>query len=366
MQNKQAPLPEPLLRISSLSVEYKTGNRTITALNNVSLDVKSSEIVAIVGESGSGKSTLGLSIINLLQKPTARVTSGKIILKGTDLLTLRENEMAIRRGTEVSMIFQDPMSSLDPVYTVGQQLREAINVREQRLPQRSGPYPTENPELEYGAMSGFKRLVIPQLPRARRQRNYSEEVVTALSRVHISDPDRVADKYPHELSGGIAQRVMIAQALVERPSLLIADEPTSALDVTTQAQVLGLMRELKDEIGSSILFITHDLAVAAQVADRVAVMYAAELVEVAGVREIFREPLHPYSEALILSFPKHYKNQGKLEAISGDVPDLKHPPSGCRFHPRCKYAFARCPVESPRLLEVGPNHEAACFLREKQ
>jgi oligopeptide/dipeptide ABC transporter ATP-binding protein len=366
MEGEEKRAPGPLLQVSSLTVEYRIGNRTVTALNDVSLDVRPSEIVAIVGESGSGKSTLGLSIINLLQRPPARIASGRILFRGEDLLALTENEMALRRGTEVSMIFQDPMSSLDPVYTVGQQLREAINVRERRkVPARSGPFSSENPELAYGAKSGLARVVLPQVPRAKRQRSYSEEVVSALSKVHISDPEKVADKYPHELSGGIAQRVMIAQALVERPALLIADEPTSALDVTTQAQVLKLMRELKDELGSSILFITHDLAVAAQIADRVTVMYAAEIVEVAGAREIFRQPLHPYSEGLILSFPTKYKSQGKLEAISGDVPDLKHPPSGCRFHPRCKYAFERCPTESPELLDVGGGHEVACFLREK-
>jgi peptide/nickel transport system ATP-binding protein len=196
-----------------------------------------------------------------------------------------------------------------------------------------------------------------------RKGTYSEEAVEVLGRVQISDPERVLDKYPHELSGGMAQRVMIAQALVEKPSVLIADEPTSALDVTTQAQVLGLIRQLSNEIGSSILFITHDLAVAAQIADRVAVMYAAEFVEVAKVNEIFKEPLHPYAEGLILSFPHQYKNEGRLQTISGEVPDLKSPPPGCRFHPRCKYVFDRCPKEHPELIQVRPNHRAACFLR---
>jgi peptide/nickel transport system ATP-binding protein len=355
----------PLLSIDGLTVQYRTGTRVITALNNVTLDVEPSEVVAIVGESGCGKSTLGLSIINLLQKPPAKVTSGQILLQGTDLLSLKESEMAKLRGTQISMIFQDPMSSLDPVYTVGQQLTEAIEVRERRGIRRSyGPHPRTDPSLEYGTRTGLTRLVTTQIPTSKRRgTSYSEEAVEALSRVQIPDPERVLDKYPHELSGGMAQRVMIAQALVEKPSVLIADEPTSALDVTTQAQVLTLIRQLSNEIGSSILFITHDLAVAAQIADRVAVMYAAELVEVAKVNEIFKEPLHPYAEGLILSFPHQYKNEGKLQTISGEVPDLKSPPPGCRFHPRCKYAFDRCPKEHPELIEVRPKHRAACFLR---
>jgi oligopeptide/dipeptide ABC transporter ATP-binding protein len=335
-----------LLNISDLTVEYKTGRGKITALSHLSLGVRRGEILAVVGESGCGKSTLGLSIINLLQKPPASIASGEILFNGTDILKLNEGRMAALRGTEISMIFQDPMSSLDPVYTVGQHV-------------------VSSPDLEYGAKARASRLMLPQLPGARRERRHGEDIIEALRAVNISDPEKVANKYPHELSGGIAQRVMIAQALVERPSLLIADEPTSALDVTIQAQVLKLIKKLRDEIGSSVIFITHDLAVAAQVADRVAVMYAAQLVELSGAGELFKRPLHPYSEALILSFPRRYKDQGRLDAISGDVPDLRAPPSGCRFHPRCKYAFDRCTAEMPHLVDVGSDHQVACFLREK-
>ena len=181
--------------------------------------------------------------------------------------------------------------------------------------------------------------------------------------MHISDPERVISKYPHELSGGMAQRVMIAEAMVEKPAIMIADEPTSALDVTTQAQVLFLMRELRDQTGTSILFITHDLAVAAQIADQVIVMYAGEIVEQSSVREMFHASLHPYTEGLLKSFSHGYKDEGKIEAISGDVPNLKYLPEGCKFHPRCKYAFARCGKEVPRLEEVTPGHRVACFLR---
>ena len=357
-------IDDNLLSIRDLTVQYRTGTKVITALSSVTLDVKASEIVAVVGESGSGKSTLGLSIINLLQKPASRVKSGQILFRGTDLLSLKESQMVQFRGNQIGMIFQDPMSSLDPVYTVGQQLTEAIDVREGRGPRTSyGPYKRTDPSLQYGTRSSLTRLMSIQVPGSRRKGMYSEQAVEALNRVQISDPERVIDKYPHELSGGMAQRVMIAQALIEKPSILIADEPTSALDVTSQAQVLTLMRNLRDDIGSSIIFITHDLAVAAQIADRVAVMYAAELVEVADVNRIFKEPLHPYTEGLISSFPQRYKNEGNLEAISGDVPDLRSPPSGCRFHPRCKYAFDRCRGEHPELVEVSTGRRVACFLR---
>ncbi|HKM75993.1 MAG TPA: ABC transporter ATP-binding protein [Candidatus Bathyarchaeia archaeon] len=356
-----------LLEIRNLSVKYKSAVKEIKALDNVNFSTGKAQIVAIVGESGSGKSTLGLSIINLLQKPPAVVGSGEILFNGNDLLKMGEREMTGIRGTGISMIFQEPMSSLDPVYTVADQIAEAIHVRETRTPTRSyGPFPRTNPELKRGTDGGLSRVIGIQLPKSRKEFSYSGEMVDVLKRVQIADPERVLNKYPHELSGGIAQRVMIANALVERPAVLIADEPTSALDVTTQAQVLKLMQDLRDEIGSSILLITHDLAVAAQIADRVAVMYAGELVELADVTEIFEEPLHPYTEGLLNSLPRQYRDEEKLQGIPGDVPDLRTPPSGCKFHPRCKYAFDRCPLERPELITVKNNHKVACFLRHQE
>ncbi len=348
-------------------MKYRTFQRDIVALSNVNLDVPRSTIIAIVGESGCGKSTLGYSIIGLLQKPPAEVGGGEIVFQGRDILKLDESEMVELRGTGISMIFQEPMTSLDPVYSVGQQLNEAIDVREKRKKRRSGyhaPFDTSSPDASYAPPGLGERMAgsgISSL--AHDNKKFSEEAVDALKRVHISDPDRVINKYPHELSGGMAQRVMIAEALVEKPAVMIADEPTSALDVTTQAQVLFLMRELREEIGTSILFITHDLAVAAQIADQVVVMYAGEIVEQASVREMFHSSLHPYTEGLLKSFSHGYKDEGKIEAISGDVPNLKYLPSGCRFHPRCKYAFARCNAEHPNLDEVLPGHKVACFLR---
>jgi len=353
-----------LLDIMDLTVKYRTKIREITALHRINLSMKESEIVAVVGESGCGKSTLGLSIINLLQRPPALFHSGKILFNGEDLLTLKESQLSKLRGTSISMIFQDPMSSLDPVYKVGYQISESIGVRERRGSRNFGPFHATDTNLKEGAEGGMNRVLGARIPRARRASVYSTEAEDALKRVQISDTERVLDKYPHELSGGMAQRVMIAQTLIEKPRLLIADEPTSALDVTTQAQVLNLMRALRDEIQSSIIFITHDLAVAAQVADRVAVMYAGEIVEIADVKDIFSKPQHPYTEGLINSFPSRYKDEeGRLESIPGDVPDLREPPLACRFHPRCKYAFAKCSVEHPELIEVTTSDRAACFLR---
>ncbi len=356
-----------VLQIRNLVVKYKTYKRDVVALSNVNLEVPRSTIIAIVGESGCGKSTLGYSIIGLLQRPPAEIGGGEIIFQGKDLLKLEEKEMVQQRGTGISMIFQEPMTSLDPVYSVGQQLNEAIDIREKRKDRRANyhvPYDPTSPESSYAPPGLGQRMAgsgVSSL--GRRNKKYSAEAIEALKRVHISDPERVIDKYPHELSGGMAQRVMIAMALIEKPAVLIADEPTSALDVTTQAQVLFLMRELREDIGTSILFITHDLAVAAQIADQVVVMYAGEIVEMAGVRDMFHSSQHPYTEGLLKSFSHGYKDEGKIEAIRGDVPNIKFLPEGCRFHPRCKYAFAKCSAEHPGLDEVAPGHRVACFLR---
>ncbi|HXX72840.1 MAG TPA: ABC transporter ATP-binding protein [Candidatus Acidoferrales bacterium] len=355
---------ENLLEVQGLTVKYRSAVKEIAALNNVYLSIRPAQIVAVVGESGCGKSTLGLSIIRLLQKPPAEIQSGQILLYGKNLLSLTNKEMTKVRGTSISMIFQEPMSSLDPVYTVGTQIEEAIDVREKRGGNKNyGPFPRNNPEIRKGTEGGLKRILEVQLPHSRKEMKYSGEAVDVLKRVQIADPERVLNKYPHELSGGMVQRVMVAQALVERPSILIADEPTSAIDVTTQAQVLKLMRELRNDVSSSILLITHDLAVAAQVAERIAVMYAGEIVEYADVTELFEHPSHPYTEGLLRSLPRQYRDEGRLESIAGDVPDLKSPPPGCRFHPRCKYAFERCRVEHPELVESNSNSKVACFLR---
>jgi len=355
---------QALLDVRNLTVKYRTSVREIRALDKVNLQVAKGEIVAVVGESACGKSTLGLSIIGLLPRPPAVVDSGEIHFAGRDLLQVREGEFAALRGTSISMIFQEPMTSLDPVYRVGDQITEAIEVREGRRASRpKGPFQKTNSADTHEMSRGASRILGARIPRSERKRTYSNEAAEALKRVQISDPVDTLEKYPHELSGGMVQRVMIAQALVERPSLLIADEPTSALDVTTQAQVLNLMRGLRDEIGASIIFITHDLAVASRIADRVAVMYAGDVVELAAVGDLFRHPQHPYSLGLIDSFPRQFKDEGRLEAIPGDVPDLRRQIPGCKFSSRCRFVFDRCRVEKPELVEVKPGQKAACFLR---
>jgi peptide/nickel transport system ATP-binding protein len=352
----------PLLSIRNLSVKYSMYLSEATAIDHVNLEIKGSKIVALVGESGCGKSTLGLAIIGLLPNPPARIDEGEILFRGVDLLKMKVSQKTKMRGTGISMIFQDPMSSLDPVYTVGQQLTEALNIRDSRESIHDyGPFKQGSPsEISHNS---FSRLIAVRLPAIKRQSKVNREVVDALRNVQINDPDQVVDKYPYELSGGMAQRVMIAQALLQKPSLLIADEPTSALDVTTQAQVIELMRALRDEIDTSIIFITHDLAVAAQIADEVVVMYAGQIMEHSYAQDLFDNPLHPYTEALLQSFPRSYKGEGRLKPIGGDVPNLRNPLTGCPFHPRCPYAFDRCRTEKPALVGKTPGHKASCFLR---
>lgn len=363
------------MTVRNLNVKYRTYRREIKALRNVSLEIRPSEIIAVVGESGCGKSTLGLSIVNLLPTPPALIESGEILFGDQDLLKLQESEMTRIRGATISMIFQQPMSSLDPVYRVAEQLAETIEVRERRRGRSSYHVqhqrkPTSNPPTLVSRLLGFRLSgqdrTRPPLDLNKRAMKHYEEMVEALRAVQVPDPVHVLEKYPHELSGGMAQRVMIAQAVLERPALLIADEPTSAVDVTTQAQVLSLLTKLRDETMSSVLFITHDLAVAAEIADRVVVMYAGEVFEDAPIRETFADPLHPYTEGLIKSYPRLYKNQGKLESIAGEIPDLRHVPPGCPFSPRCKYVFEPCSKKHPALIGARPEHFVRCFLRSEK
>jgi len=371
---KTANSQNAILAVKNLNVKYRTYRREVRALRNVSLEIRPSEIIAVVGESGCGKSTLGLSIVNLLPRPPAVIESGEILFGDTDLLKLDEAEMTRIRGAIISMIFQQPMSSLDPVYRVAEQLAETIEVRERRSGRSSyhlqherkpAPDPPSLVTRMLGSrLSGQDRTKPLGLNKGAMK--YYDEMVQALREVQIPDPVHVLEKYPHELSGGMAQRVMIAQAVLERPALLIADEPTSALDVTTQAQVLSLLRKLRDETKSSVLFITHDLAVAAEIADRVVVMYAGEVFEDATIQETFKNPLHPYTEGLIKSYPRLYKNQGKLESIAGEIPDLRHVPPGCPFSPRCKYVFEPCSRKHPKLEPVTDGHLVRCFLRSEK
>jgi len=324
-------MPEPILSIEDLTVTFETLEGKYRALNGINLQVKPLEIVGLVGESGCGKSSLALAVVGLLPVPPAKILRGSILFKGDNLLNCTDVDIEKVRGTGISMIFQEPLTSLNPLLTVGDQINEAITVRLER----------EN--------SDHNRATV----RAGS--------IEWLRKVGIPDPERALYRYPHELSGGMRQRIMIAMALAESPKLMIADEPTSALDVTTQAQILKLTRKLVEEVKASVLFISHDLAVVAQIADRVAVMYTGMIVEEGSAVEVFVNPLHPYTQALLASYPRRQSINEPLTVIPGHVPSLTRIPSGCPFHPRCSYAKEECKTERPNLREVS-GHKVACVL----
>ena len=342
---------KPVLDIVNLSIDYQSRLGDVRALDAVSLSIEPNHLISIVGESGCGKTSLGLSIIGLLAMPPAKHVGGKVIYKGTDLLAIQREQIRFYRGTEIAMIFQESMSSLDPVYKIGSQIEEAIAIRESR--KKGGPDTVEASELHKTKLEKWG---------GRRERK--KEIIAALNMVRIPDPEHVANRYPFELSGGMLQRVTIAMALAQKPSLLIADEPTTALDVTTQAQALKLMRNLMEEVKTSILLITHDLAVAAQVADRVAVMYGGQIVEEGDVFELFSDPLHPYTQGLLACIPSGSKNTARLKPIQGNVLDLRSLPRGCRFAPRCPYVMDKCWEKNPELRAKGKSYNVACHLNE--
>ena len=351
-----------LLDIDSLTVQYRTGGGLVTALDSVSLRVGENEFLAVVGESGCGKTTLGLSVIGLLPE-SSRNVHGSINYKGKDLVELGQEEMRNYRGTEIAMIFQEPLTSLNPVYRVGDQMAEAIALR--RIRKELGQKATGNVMNKVYSTKGIN--IPPRLPQGKRSvlSDVEDETLSWLSLVRIADPEQVLERYPFELSGGMAQRVMIAMALSQQPALLIADEPTTALDVTTQAQVLKLMKELMNKVNTSILLITHDLAVASQIADRVIVMYAGEFVEDSEVHELFSRPLHPYTEGLLNCILFDTKEGSPLSPIGGSVPDMRNLPFGCRFSPRCPHAFERCQSNRPGQITKENSHKVSCFLYDK-
>lgn len=348
-----------LVKIEDLKVAYEFPEWRLVAVNSVALDVAKKEFLAVVGESGCGKSTLALSLIGLLPNPPAKVLKGSIVYKGTDLVKLKPKDLRNYRGTEIAMIFQEPLTSLNPVQRVGTQIAEAILIREKRKAGHAPPetevmqkvYRTDAPSA--GKNLGGKKKLATEL---------RKESIEALKLVRVADPEQVLERYPFELSGGMRQRVMIAMALAQEPAVLVADEPTTALDVTTQAQVLKLMKELIDEVDTSIVLITHDLAVASQVADRVVVMYAGEVVEDSGVFDLFSKPLHPYTKGLLSCIPTGSKDDTNLMPIPGAVPDLVNPPVGCRYADRCPFVMDVCRSTAPKLIEVSPKHKVSCFL----
>ncbi|MBI2921184.1 MAG: ABC transporter ATP-binding protein [Planctomycetes bacterium] len=316
----------PLLEVKGLLTQFPTFDGTVRAVDGVSYSIPKGKVLGLVGESGCGKSVTAFSILRLIQHP-GKIVGGQILFEGRDLLGLSEREMRGIRGNRISMIFQEPMTSLNPVFTVGNQIAEAV-VLHQRVSWREG-------------------------------RNRAIEM---LRRVKMPNPEQRVDDYPHQMSGGMKQRVMIAMALACNPKLLIADEPTTALDVTIQAQILDLMRELQSELGMSMLIITHDLGVVAEIADSVAVMYAGKVVEYATVKELFANPLHPYTVGLFKSKPRMGEKRERLDAIPGAVPNPLAFPAGCRFHPRCPKAISECSRSEPPLREVERGHYAACIL----
>lgn len=320
---------EPILKVENLKTYFYTEDGVVKAVDGVTFDLYEGETLGIVGESGSGKSVTSLSIMRLLDEK-GKIVDGKIIFKGKNLLELSEAEMRKIRGNEIAMIFQEPMVALNPVYTIGDQIMEAI-----MLHQNVGE-------------SEARKIA-----------------VELLRKVGIPEPEKRVDQYPHQLSGGMRQRAMIAMALSCRPSILIADEPTTALDVTIQAQILDLMKELQKEYGMALIMITHDMGVIAEMADRVVVMYAGRVAEYGRVHEIFKKPRHPYTYGLLSSIPRLDVEQEKLKSIPGTVPDPLNFPTGCRFHPRCEFAQECCSHEDPELVEVEPGHFSRCFFWEK-
>ena len=319
-----------LLEVRDLKTYFYTSRGVVKAVDGVSFDVRAGETVALVGESGCGKTMSALSIMRLVPKPQGSIVGGEVCFQGKDLLALDEEEMRRTRGAEIAMIFQEPMTSLNPVLTIERQLTEALEA-----------HITISKEEARARASELLRLV------------------------GMPDPERRLSDYPHQLSGGMRQRVMIAIALSCKPKLILADEPTTALDVTIQAQILELMRDLSRRFGVALLIITHNLGVVARYADRVNVMYAGKIIESASAREIYQNPRHPYTLGLLRSVPRlDQPRKARLDPIEGHPPDLCNLPPGCSFLPRCKFAVERCAREVPFLGEVGKDHRSACWVAE--
>jgi peptide/nickel transport system ATP-binding protein len=325
-------MAEKILEVNRLTAGFFTSNGVVKATDQVSFDLEKGKTLCIVGESGSGKSVTSLAIMRLIDFAGGAILEGSIRFQGEDLAEKSQADMTDIRGNRIAMIFQDPMSALNPVFPVGDQIAESL-----------------------------------MLHQGKTRREAMLEAIELLRRVGIPAPEIRVKQYPHELSGGMCQRVVIAIALACKPDLLIADEPTTALDVTVQAQILDLLRQLQKDFGMSILLITHDMGVAAEMADRIAVMYAGKIVEEGSVTEIFDSPSHPYTQGLLNSIPGFETKRGtELHTIKGTIPPISDLPPGCRFHPRCPHATSRCTQTEPDALPIRPEHRVACWLFEDQ
>lgn len=317
---------EPLLNIKNLSTYFLIPEGVVKAVANVNLKIGKEEVLGLVGESGCGKSTAALSIMRLIREP-GKIVGGEVWFNGRDLLKLNEKQMRKVRGAEISMVFQNPMVSMNPVFNVGSQISEAIKLHQNV-----------------------------------QKREIKKRVAEILHKVGIPNSSERMKDYPHQYSGGMAQRAMIAMALSCNPKLLIADEPTTSLDVTIQAQILELMKALRRDFGASILLIGHDLGVISELSDKIAVMYAGKVVEYANLADLFQKPMHPYTQALLKCLPKLDEDMEKFHIIRGTVPDLINTPTGCRYHPRCEHAMKICSEQEPLLTEVKKMHTVACHL----
>ena len=317
---------ETVLEVSGLTTRFHTQDGTVHAVNDVSFDLQPGEFLGVVGESGSGKSVTMMSLLRLIPVPPGEIAGGTVMFEGSDLISMAEEDLRKVRGGKIGFIFQDPMTSLNPVLTVGKQITESVR-------------------LHTGATAN----------------EADARAIELLELVGIPDAGQRLKAYPHELSGGMRQRVMIAVALACSPKVIIADEPTTALDVTIQAQIIEIVKDLREKLGTAVIWITHDLGVVAGLADRVMVMYGGQIVEKATVHDLYANPQHPYTRGLLESIPRLDQKGHELASIQGQPPALSAPPSSCSFEPRCPYAHERCVAELPRLGEVGPNHQVACW-----
>ena len=321
-----AAAPAQLVNIQDLQVTFPQLEGSVLAVRGVSIHLDEGESLGIVGESGSGKSVSCMALLRLLNSPPAKVEASRLEIAGVEVTRVRKAELSRLRGGVAAMIFQDPMTAFDPSYTIGYQIIETIRSH-----------------------------------RGTQKKAARAEALRLLERVQIQNAEAILDSHPHQLSGGMLQRAMIAMALSCQPRLLIADEPTTALDVTVQAQILQLIKALQEELGMALIMITHDLGVVAETVDRVVVMYGGKVMETAPVEDLFEAPAHPYTEALLGSIPGQNAGRGRLTEIPGSSPDPASPPSGCPFHPRCQVAEARCSASEPPFVALGPQRSAACW-----